>query len=1294
MHSLFGCSFNVCVCVCVLQVRWGLSWASPVQSPTNTEENFVTPEKEATPPQQQQQKQKQQQQPLTVTTTGGGAEQNQIQIQNQNQKEFQFQNTERESRRNAVSLQPNQKQVLTSEFQSEELPPAEAAEEYWRRTTQGRGRKRASSGAGVLSLDAAPIVPPTRPLAPQQTNVQQFESGLGHQQGQPRSPYENVRAILRQGRAQQSSVVDRYYSQQRQLADQYRSSYSGGEANRRSTPGRVSYSSYMDVGRGTPPGNYMSDFRAIETPPPRLQALEGQGGDLAGTFQANGGTTAVNAGSSQPSSSAMVPVQRHGEEALRSPVHAFQRRSNWTPMRPSSSSAASRMKTLKRSFATATSQQETGLFGEQQDPVLGGAFKSPKRLRGKESTPKTPVYTRSSLLTPQHGDRSAQASPKGAPQLTTETAKRILSTLDSLTSSMGDKSENAARKQDAAIIPQKLKFNMPEAEIASPPPPVDSLRHFSETKAGTGTTGTTQKAIASEGRSKKDGGAPKKWPAAFLAANKANADKAIDSVEKEIEAAKGGLPKPSTHSKKPVFNFGQSKPGGQAPPSPIFGLQAPPKPKEDQKSGFEFTFAKKGITFGAPKTMEAKDASQGAGKDRTYTFGVMKLTEKEEKLAKAIQSVSGSVPASDRTFSFGAGKGKPATGGLEKESALLKKANEAAVKAAALPLPDDDDEEETKEDSPAPAAAPQVKKWPSSFLANNKKQNDSAVAAVAEEIEKAKNPPPTIAASKPGVPTFNFGAPPSTEAKEEAKSKFVFGSGPSPFGDTKKPASFTFGSTPAKDPVLPSSKKVSFSFGEAKPSESKDAEKPVEEAPKQLGFSFGGGSSSSSIVTSSSGFMFGKQDQADGKASNKRKSEDDAPEAKKPAFSFGAPVQPVPVSVEKPKEAATTTGAGVSSPFNFGSSTPANLPSFGFGSVSTAGKNESTKAPEAPEKKDSKDASDSTKVSAPVFAFGGGSSQSSTIAAFGSSKPAETPASTAAPAITPSPFSFTASAAPDKSQPEAVGKSSFTSASTGSTFQFGATSSSQFSAGVQSSAATNSTPFSFGASSSSSDSKGFGQAGSFGLGAAAPFGGQSQAAAPPTPSPFGGTNSTSSAPAFVFGQNASTESKPGPSFGSSGASPFGTATTGASFSSGFGASSASVGSFGAQTQAAATPSFSFGASAPVASSAMPSFGSSAPAPAFGSMQPAFGASAPASGNFAFGASQPQQPSFGGAAAPTPTPAFGSQMPAVQQQNAPSFGGFGSPMPAAPGGFSMGVGSSGTPPAGRRKVKAKPSWRKK
>merc|ERR1739845_294261 len=95
-------------------------------------------------------------------------------------------------------------------------------------------------------------------------------------------------------------------------------------------------------------------------------------------------------------------------------------------MRPSST--ASRLKTLKRPLAS--SQQE------QQQVDLDSAFKSPnKRMRGRE-TPQ-PVYTRSSLISPgdrlrqESGQKSQKQNPKES-QLTTETAKRILSTLDSL----------------------------------------------------------------------------------------------------------------------------------------------------------------------------------------------------------------------------------------------------------------------------------------------------------------------------------------------------------------------------------------------------------------------------------------------------------------------------------------------------------------------------------------------------------------------------------------------------------------------------------------------------------------------------------------------------------------------------------------------------------------------------------------------------------------------------------------------------------------------------------------------
>ena len=116
-------------------------------------------------------------------------------------------------------------------------------------------------------------------------------------------------------------------------------------------------------------------------------------------------------------------------------------------------------------------------------------------------------------------------------------------------------------------------------------------------------------------------------------------------------------------------------------------------------------------------------------------------------------------------------------GGSSEEGAKEgDKSHEAALKQG-LPESDSDDfddEEEEEEVSTAPA----VKKWPASFLAKNKEQNDSTAAAVAEEIEKAKSPAPSIAAAKPGVPTFKFGAP-KTNQSPFSSSSFQQGSSPS-----------------------------------------------------------------------------------------------------------------------------------------------------------------------------------------------------------------------------------------------------------------------------------------------------------------------------------------------------------------------------------------------------------------------------------------------------------------------------------------------------------------------------------
>ncbi|QDZ18110.1 hypothetical protein A3770_01p06280 [Chloropicon primus] len=1117
----------------------------------------------------------------------------------------------------------------------------------------------------------------------------------------PRNPYENVKAILRQGREHRSSsVVDRYYSQQRQYADQYQS-YAG--ESRRSSMGHQgtptaarSYGYGMERGATPASTSAMRVFMGHSLTPPEepFDAPSHANGErgmmmLAQGRASNGGEIA-----------AMGQEERRtsGEGNRTSPVHAFKRRSSWTPMRPSST--ASRLKTLKRSFVSSQSQQE------QEGSNLDNEFKSPtKRMRASPM----PVFTRSNLVTP--GDRLRRESqdslkaktPKSA-QLTTETAKRILSTLDSLTSPGSGKKEESA-------IPQKLKFNLPEADLGSlSPPPVDSLRHFSQPKQEkkketSSTASPASKATATSG---------KKWPASFLAKNKAMGDKAVESVEKEIEAAKGGLPKDSTPSKKaPTFTFGdQTKTVGHvhAPPSPVFGLQgAGGIGKEAKKSGFQFNFGS-----GAPETTAftfggaAKPAPKGANKERTYSFGDSKLSENEKAFAEAIEGGNGGVLQSNRSFSFGETKGVSEDGNRT-SSDLLKEANKKAVAAASVPLPADGQEDTAIGGSPTPAT-PAVKAWPASFLAKNKKDNDSAVAAVAEEIEKAKNPAPAVSLAKPGAPTFTFGSAPSKDdaEKDAEKPKFTFGAAPlGGDNDTKKTDLFSFGSTPKASTPASDKKLPSFSFGAT--ATDKEAEKPKEQSTFKAG-NFAFGASSSSIAASSTpSFVFGKQGNDDSAPLNKqkRKAEDDAPAAKKP-FAFGSTDSP---AITKPKESVPSAGAAnLSSPFAFGSSTPAKQTPFGFPPAASTEKKEEEK--EEPFSK--------PKSSAPVFAFGASASQPSQ-ASFASpspspfGKPADAKEKPAEPAA-PSPFSFTASASSAQATKaaEAPALGGFSSASSGGAFQFGATSTPQFSAGPQSTSGSTDAPFAFGSTATADKKESNQPSFSFGAGAPSPFGSQSQAA-PPTPSAFGGSNLSSSAPAFAFGSSKPSESKPDApfgspgGFGSSGPAPASTPSFG-----GFGSSGPSAGAFGtpapASTTAAQSP-FTFGASQPATQAVTPAFGSVASAPAFGSgaPAPAFGSSggaqpagfgappSPASGGFGFGASQPQ-PAFGGpAASPAPAPAFGAQMPAQQST---AFGGFQSPMPnaggqgGAPGAFSMGISSNATPQSGRRKVKAKPSWRKK
>ena len=1199
-------------------------------------------------------------------------------------------------------------------------------------------RRKTLSGSEFNLHGQAPIRKPERTndyLGASANTLPTFGGGTT-----PRNPYENVRAILRQGREQrQSSVVDRYYSQQRQYSDQYQSYASES----RRTPNLLTYQDPQphSIDRFTPPqartyGFGVDTVRGGHAPASTsaMKIFMGQGGAQPETpMDVGGGAAAATRERGalvvrSPAPGAMEVAgsgteRRRSEDGAKSPVHAFKRRTSWTPMRPSST--ASRLKSLKRSFVTSQSQDQQPQPQQGDERGLDSVFKSPtKRLR---PSPILPVYTRSAIMSP--GDKLRRESlgglkqgqtPKDS-QITTETAKRILSTLDSLTS------PPSGSKENRSVIPQKLKFSLPEADLGTPvPPPVDSLRHFSQTKPDAATNSGANAGAAKatpEPSAKK-----KKWPAAFLVANKKMVDDAVESVEKEIEAAKGGGPKPATpQAKAPTFTFGASNTAasGGVPPSPVFGLQSNDKAKEGEKPQFTFG-APKGFSFGVQQQPTQTSLS---GK-RTYAFGSTKLSDREQYFANAIASEVRSVQTSKKVFKFG-----QSGADSEDDAALLEKANSTAVQAASLPLPFD--EETDAGQSPPAAAAPlAAKKWPASFLAKNKEQNDSAVAAVAEEIEKAKTPTPAIAAAKPGVPTFNFGAPAATDAageKEEAdKPKFVFGAPPPSSGAEakKQDTIFSFGATPAKKPA-PLSENTApslFSFGATKPAEAKEAE-PAKPSP----FAFGSSASTAATgAPATIGFAFGSQAKAATEVAtktNKRKSEEEAPAAKKAVFTFGAQVAP---TTTKPKEVASNVSVGnISSPFAFGSSTPAKQPSFGFGSVQSTEKKDSgqANAGEKPKEKEKKDGGDANpKSSAPVFAFGGSTSQPSQTS-FGAApsilgKPAaadpKPPASSAS--IAPSPFSFTASAAAPAEKPKetpapaSTGSAFGGSGSSGSAFQFGAnaTTAPAFGgSGLQSSqSGSKPAPFAFGAAalSSASQPASF----SFGAGGASPFGGPAQTA-PATPSAFGGSSTgASGGPAFAFGQNNGAASQSGSTFGSSGG--FGgtpAASSGPSFG-GFGGSGASTaasgGVFGTPTPASSTP-FTFGASQPVGQAATPAFGSasSAPAfgagaaasaPAFGGMGGGFGSASPAPGSFGFGSAQPQPGSgFGGAQLPSSGPAFGgSQMgmpPPQQNQGAPSFGSFGSPMPAPSGnaaasrGFSMGVGS-----APRRKVKAKPSWRKK
>jgi nucleoporin NUP1 len=397
------------------------------------------------------------------------------------------------------------------------------------------------------------------------------------------------------------------------------------------------------------------------------------------------------------------------------------------------------------------------------------------------------------------------------------------------------------------------------------------------------------------------------------------------------------------------------------------------------------------------------------------------------------------------------------------------------------------------------------------------------------------------------APTFTFGAPPKSPENAPVKAPepapaFTFGgsSAPAAATDKEKPASspaFSFGAVPPSTaPSASTPAAAAFSFG-AKPVEKTEPKKEEKSQLSATAAPFTFGAKSDDKSASAPAFTFGASALA-------KTEEKPASEAPKPAFSFGA----VPAAKEdsKPVGGFTFGASAASAPGSNAAteSKPASTPAFTFGGVSSA-------------------AADAKPASVPAFSFGAASSTPASGASSGFTfgGAASAPASSSAGG-----FTFGASSsAPAASNPFGGGLSVNTKPSESvfgqskqdeqpntpepmSPFETSKTPTATSGGGVFGSA--NASSFGAPATTSAPAANPFGGAG------ANTFGGSSGA------NPFGGASST---PAFGGATSSA------PAFGgSTGANPFG-GTSGGSSAPAFGAAPATGNPFGSGGSAAPAP---------------------------------------------------------------------------------------------------------------------------
>lgn len=844
---------------------------------------------------------------------------------------------------------------------------------------------------------------------------------------------------------------------------------------------------------------------------------------------------------------------------------------------------------------------------------------------------------------------SARATPGATSAVTTDTARRILQTLDRLAGQKGDASGVAA-----SPLPKPLNLSSSLNRAAAPTSSLHGFRGIqratpskafadaekrlpstiaSHSKpalgaiiASAGPTAATPLQFTPNVLSKEKttvAVAPPVQPIEIKSQVHSIMASAVSTID-DGPGAEPELPPPSIPTKSAAPSTTPLFDGG----APTFSFRDPPPQSKGEAINVDASATIAGelpkYTFGGDDSDEMELPTFIFGDEDDGDFEVSKFGSDD------LNQVA------DITYTFGEGAPAPDT--------AMKAAKPATLFTSESPKPKAPVETKPVEasgsavdDKPVEAPKKTGSLWGADFMKKNLEHQKKVQAAIDEEENKAKNPAaattaapaapsPFVTASSTGdapAPAFSFGvggastAATTTTASAPSTGGFTFGAPPPAAVDASesKPAAaaaaFTFGASSTPAVAIEKSADVpppSFGFGAPAAVPPAVEESKPASAPAPPAFTFGASSTPATeapkpaaVVEPPSLFT-----------ATPAPSTSPPLSAKAPPFTFGAGSTPAPSSVaaepvaaEKPKSETLPSGG-----FTFGGASTGAAPApgaSGFGMPATS-------AATAPE----------------PFKFGGstGASAPSSGAAFGA------------------PSSGAAFGAPSSG-------AAFSAPSSGAAFAFGAPSSgATFGAPpavVSEPAPVSSTPFKFGAEPSAAPSASApAPTPVFGAVSTTPaFGGAPSTAAAPTFAGFG----TSAAPApsgagdaaFTFGSSGNAASTPAPA--APALTPFGSA-----------ASMPVAGGFGAAAVPSSNP---FGSSGNL-SAAAPS------------------GSAPAASNpFTFGA-----PSGGGGGGFGGGSGFGGGTGAPPPVNAPSmFGGAGaSPAPGGGGGFgSSSFGSGGTVP---------------